>query len=225
MSMLNSIKSRAKKSFKKPFFLSPTIRLSKIRSLSLSHIDDESGFTLVELIVVVMMIGILSSIAIPQFMTAADKAKQKEATGIVAALVKAATAYQTEYGGLPANAEELSEYAKFQKCTHTAAGTDGGKVCKGETPAPLADTDTTFISSSGHYEVTFRLDGNPEQFQVLANPNGTAYENNGSAVTGCYNPAEAISEIYEFTAKAITNPEGKGPRTWRACAAPAAAAP
>ena len=45
-----------------------------------------------------MMIGILSSIAIPQFMTAADKAKQKEATGIVAALVKASTAYQTEYG-------------------------------------------------------------------------------------------------------------------------------
>ena len=41
-----------------------------------------------------MMIGILSSIAIPQFMTAADKAKQKEATGIVAALVKAATAFK-----------------------------------------------------------------------------------------------------------------------------------
>ena len=35
-----------------------------------------------------MMIGILSSIAIPQFMTAADKAKQKEATGIVSDLVK-----------------------------------------------------------------------------------------------------------------------------------------
>ena len=30
-------------------------------------------------------------------MTSADKAKQKEATGIVSALVKGATAYQTEY--------------------------------------------------------------------------------------------------------------------------------
>ena len=39
-------------------------------------------------------------------MTAADKAKQKEATGIVAALVKAATAYQTEKA-LPSNAGEI----------------------------------------------------------------------------------------------------------------------
>ena len=78
----------------KTFFgrvLSPKIRFEKIKSLtSLKQLKDEEGFTLVELIVVVMMIGILSSIAIPQFMTAADKAKQKEATGIVAALVKAA---------------------------------------------------------------------------------------------------------------------------------------
>tara|TARA_B100000965_G_scaffold404358_1_gene434848 strand:- start:3995 stop:4663 length:669 start_codon:yes stop_codon:yes gene_type:complete len=219
MSMLNSIKSKAKKSLEKPFFLSPTIRLNKLKNLSLSELNDEGGFTLVELIVVVMMIGILSSIAIPQFMTAADKAKQKEATGIVAALVKAATAYQTEYGGLPANAEQLSEYAKFQKCTAAAAATQGGTVCKGQTPVALANTDTAFISSSGHYAVSFRLEtvGGVQQFQVLANPNGTAYSANGSAVTGCYNPQEAISEIYEFTAKAASNADGKGIRTYRGC--------
>ncbi len=217
--MLNTIKSRAKQSLEKPFFFSPKIRLNKIRNLSLSELNDESGFTLVELIVVVMMIGILSSIAIPQFMTAADKAKQKEATGIVAALVKAATAYQTEYGGLPANAEELSEYAKFQKCTATDAAQEGGKVCKGETPEALGNNDTSFISSSGHYAISFRLEtvGGVQQFQVLANPNGTAYLANGSAVTGCYNPQEAISEIYEFTAKAASNPDGKGVRTYRGC--------
>ena len=72
--------------------LSPKIRFEKIKNLSsLKQLKEEEGFTLVELIVVVMMIGILSSIAIPQFMTSADKAKQKEATGIVSALVKAAT--------------------------------------------------------------------------------------------------------------------------------------
>ena len=95
-------------------FFSPTLRLNKITNLSsLNQLKDDEGFTLVELIVVVMMIGILSSIAIPQFMTAADKAKQKEATGIVSGLVKGATAYQTEYGVLPENATQLSEYAKF----------------------------------------------------------------------------------------------------------------
>ena len=47
-------------------------------------------------------------------MTAADKAKQKEATGIVAALVKAATAFQTEYGDLPTDAGELKSTLGFK---------------------------------------------------------------------------------------------------------------
>ena len=182
-------------------------------------INSEEGFTLVELIIVVMMIGILSSIAIPQFMTAADKAKQKEATGIVAALIKAATAYQTEYGGLPDSALQLSEYAKFQKCGHKDAASKGGPVCKGVRPVQLANSDKSFISSSGHYAISFQVievNGN-EEFQVLANPNGTAYKLNGSAVTGCYAPQPAISEIYEFTAKANTEADGKGIRNYRGC--------
>ena len=208
------------KNFFKSSLLSPKIRINKIKSLSsLNQLKSEDGFTLVELIVVVMMIGILSSIAIPQFMTAADKAKQKEATGIVAALIKAATAYQTEYGGLPGTALELSEYAKFQKCGHSDAATTGGPVCKGATPVQLANTDASFISSSGHYAVSFQkvtVNGT-EEFQVLANPNGTAYQGNGSAVTGCYAPQVALSEVYEFTAKASSEPDGKGIRGYRPC--------
>ena len=203
MSILNSIKSRAKKSLDKPFFLSPKIRLNKINNLSLSDLNNEEGFTLVELIVVVMMIGILSSIAIPQFMTAADKAKQKEATGIVAALVKAATAYQTEYGALPVNAGEIEEYAKFQECTDTAKLKKGGKVCKGTTPGPVPDNAVSFVTSSGNYLVEFTTAtvSGDVIFQVKANPNGEAYEKNGSAVIGCFNPVDSVSEVYEYTAK------------------------
>ena len=200
--------------------LSPKLRINKIKNLSsLRQLNSEDGFTLVELIVVVMMIGVLSSIAIPQFMTAADKAKQKEATGIVSALIKAATAYQTEYGSLPNDHLDISEFAKFQKCNAATAATAGGAVCKDARPVALANTDANFISPSGHYEVTFRVEGQGEnqEFQVLANPNGTAYSGNGSAVTGCYAPQEALTEVYEFTAKAATEINGKGRRTWRPC--------
>lgn len=203
--------------------LSPKIRFEKIKSLtSLKQLKDEEGFTLVELIVVVMMIGILSSIAIPQFMTAADKAKQKEATGIVSALVKAATAYQTEYGVLPINAEELSEYAKFQECYATQVATRGGAACKvsgtNTVVRPVGPTATSFYTTTGNYQVSFRNGGTETEplFQVLANPNGNPYSANGSAVTGCYNPVAAISEVYEFTAKQTD----KGQKAYRDCAAP-----
>tara|TARA_Y100000589_G_scaffold191348_1_gene181231 strand:+ start:1062 stop:1706 length:645 start_codon:yes stop_codon:yes gene_type:complete len=205
--------------------LSPKLRFNKIKRISsIKKLKDEEGFTLVELIVVVMMIGILSSIAIPQFMTAADKAKQKEATGIVAALVKAATAYQTEYGVLPRDAGELAEYAKFQMCDADEVDQRGGAACKEEGAqttesiiVPVPDGATEFYTTSGNYFVTFTDeqdddDGNP-MFLVLANPNGRPYASNGSAVTGCYNPTAAVSEVYEFTAK-----QGdKGQQDYRTC--------
>ena len=193
-----------------PGLLSPTIRFNKIKNLSdLKSLKDE-GFTLVELIVVVMMIGILSSIAIPQFMTSADKAKQKEATGIVSALVKGATAFQTEYGDLPTDAEELSEYARFQQCTATPADIirRGGAVCKVDPPAvgPVNGAGVTeFYTTTGNYHVVFQKTEDAtsasgettDLFQVRANPTGGAFLRNGSAVMGCYNPLESTSEVYE----------------------------
>ena len=223
MSMLNKAKSKAQSFIDKPFFLSPKIRFNKLRSLSINELNNESGFTLVELIVVVMMIGILSSIAIPQFMSSADKAKQKEASGIVAALIKAATAYNTEYGSLPLNAEDVSEYAKFQQCDDGDAEARGGAVCKAIDPTPVTGDSTQFITSSGNYDIEFdATEENPDNggtmFRVKANPNGDGYRNNGSAVIGCYNPTSSITLVYEYTAKTRTETEGRGPdRDYKNC--------
>ena len=222
-SMVNNKRFRAQALYDTFFFLTPKIRLSKIKRLSLGHDTDESGFTLVELIVVVMMIGILSSIAIPQFMSSADKAKQKEATGIVAALIKAATAYNTEYGSLPRNIGEVSEYAKFQECALASGpvATRGGAHCKSVTPTAPDPINQSFYTSSGNYFVEFEGDqpatsGNIV-FRVKANPNGTGYVGNGSAVVGCYDPTSSVSQVFEYTAKPASDPEGRGPgRNWRA---------
>jgi len=56
----------------------------------------EQGFTLIELMIVVAIIGILAAIAIPNFLTYQAKSKQSEAKLSLSAIFTSAVAYQTE---------------------------------------------------------------------------------------------------------------------------------
>ena len=183
-------------------FFSPVIRKEKVFKNVANRSFNPEGFTLVELIVVVMMIGILSSIAIPQFMSAADKAKQKEASAVVASMVKAATAYNTEYGALPANMGEMAEYARFQQCADDGTvEADGGSACKDITPTKVEDAQTDFYTTSGHYRIYLTRTNDNSVLKIRAVPNGGAFKENGSGVTGCYNPGDGVSQVKEMTAQ------------------------
>ena len=89
-----------------------------INYLSRRNFKSQNAFTLVELIVVVVIIGILSSIAIPSFQNASEKAKQKEASSMLASYAKAAQAYYTEYGQLAISPRNLGEYVTVSACRY-----------------------------------------------------------------------------------------------------------
>ena len=61
----------------------------------------EKGFTLVELMIVIVIVGILSAVAIPNFLNQTDKAKATEAKTSVASTLKQAQAKFIEDGEAP----------------------------------------------------------------------------------------------------------------------------
>jgi len=70
--------------------------------------DAERGFTLVELMVVVAIVGTLSAIALPLYANVNGRARVAKAQADVRALVSAVTLYQTHMGALPPDLTALN---------------------------------------------------------------------------------------------------------------------
>jgi type IV pilus assembly protein PilA len=80
---------------------SPTLALRLIQRLKKKQAETSNAFTLVELLVVVAIVGILSAIALPNFLAQTDKAKATEAKTHMASTLKQAHAKFLEDGAAP----------------------------------------------------------------------------------------------------------------------------
>jgi type IV pilus assembly protein PilA len=68
--------------------------------------QSESGFTLVELLVVMLILGLLAAIAIPAFFNQRDKARDAEAKSTAKTAQTAMETYATDHNGSYATATE-----------------------------------------------------------------------------------------------------------------------
>lgn len=118
----------------------------------------KTGFTLIELMIVVAIIGILASIAVPNFMKFQARARQSEAKVNLAGAMTSATSYFANYGTYMCGACSFSPgtnnlYSYYLGPSDTVAGSKG---CTGATPVQSASGYTA--SAGGNIDADATCD-------------------------------------------------------------------
>lgn len=123
-----------------------------------------TGFTLLELLVVVTIAGILSAIALPSFLNQANKARQAEAKTYVGAINRGQQAYFIEKGAFGNLTNLELAISSSRSYTYSSVPTGAGLTATAETEASPVGNARRYVGkawvitdSQGHASVTSML--------------------------------------------------------------------
>jgi type IV pilus assembly protein PilA len=131
---------------------------------------DEQGFSLIELLVVILIIGVLAAIAIPSFLNQRGKANDTQAKVIARTAQTAMETYSTNNSGSYANATAGS-----------LAAIEPSLITSSTTNAFL----TSVVDTSNSYTVAAYSPNTSDTFTVTRDPSGNITRTCGGTGSGC----------------------------------------
>ena len=161
--------------------------------------NNQQGFTLIELIVVVVIIGILSSIAVPSFQLASKKARQRGVAAQISTYIRAAQAYYGEYSSPIRNAGDLGNYVDVIECrVHLISRCSQEADIHRNLVHSFPGSDQ-WNSTSGLYTISMRS-GDNNRFRLNAYPqrqvtSGSLRSNEDFGVSGCLNYSTGATQV------------------------------
>jgi general secretion pathway protein G len=129
-------------------------------------ITNQRGFTLIELMVVIVILGILAGLIVPRIMTRPDEAKQMKAKIQIESIETALKLYKLDNGVYPTTEQGLQALVE-----QPASGTlpqkwkKGGYLEKGRVPKDPWGNEFVYLSPGVHGEydiISYGADGVPD---------------------------------------------------------------
>jgi type IV pilus assembly protein PilA len=123
------------------------------------EVRNRKGFTLVELAVVIVIIGVLAAFGVPKFLKSVERSKAAEAFQYLAAVRSAEERYIAKEGVYTSNLTDLDITQAAPKYFTTGSALTATKASDGSSSWTMTLKRVLSSSSYGEYTVTFTQDG------------------------------------------------------------------